>query len=71
MRHHFRILQIALLFYTIQNKSEKKIHAMIMHTFEFKLNLFFLEPYHSCQLSRIHVHPAAEIHFFRWGGKAT
>jgi hypothetical protein len=24
MRHHFRILKIALLFYTIQNKSEKK-----------------------------------------------
>ena len=45
MRHHFRILKIALLFYTIQNKSEKKIHAMIMHTFEFKLNLFLLEPY--------------------------
>jgi hypothetical protein len=24
MRDHFRILKIALLFYTIQNKSEKK-----------------------------------------------
>jgi hypothetical protein len=29
----------------IQNKSEQKIHAMIMHTCEFKLNLIFLEPY--------------------------
>jgi hypothetical protein len=44
MRHHFRILKIVLLFYTIQNKSEKNIHAM-MHACEFKLNLFFLEPY--------------------------
>jgi hypothetical protein len=41
MRHHFRILKIALLFYTIQNKSEKNIHAMIMHTCKSKLNLFF------------------------------
>jgi hypothetical protein len=24
MRHHFRILEIALLFHTIQNKSDKK-----------------------------------------------
>jgi hypothetical protein len=46
MRHHFRILKIMLLFYTIQNKSaEKNIHAMIMHTCKSKLNLFFLEPY--------------------------
>jgi hypothetical protein len=45
MRQHFRILKIALLFYTIQNKSEKNIHAMKMHTCKSKLNLFFLEPY--------------------------
>ena len=29
---------------TIQNKSEKNIHAMIIHTCKSKLNLFFLEP---------------------------
>ena len=45
MRQHFRILKIALLFHTIQNKSEKNIHAMIMHTCKSKLNLVFLEPY--------------------------
>jgi hypothetical protein len=45
MRHNFRILKIALLFYTIQNKSEKNIHAVIMHTRKSKLHLFFLEPY--------------------------
>ena len=47
MRHHFRIFKIAFLFYTIQNKSEKNIHAMIIciHTCKSKLNLFFLEPY--------------------------
>ena len=45
IRPHFRILKIALLFYTIQNKSEKNIHAMIMHTCKSKLNPFFLEPY--------------------------
>jgi hypothetical protein len=45
MRQHFRILEIALLFHTIQNKSEKNIHAMIIHTCKSKLNLFFLEPY--------------------------
>ena len=45
MRHYFRILKIALLFYTIPSKSEKNIHAMIMHTCKSKLNLFFLEPY--------------------------
>ena len=45
MRQHFRILKIALLFHTIQNKSEKNIHAMIMHTRKSKLNLVFLEPY--------------------------
>ena len=45
MRQHFRILKIALLFYTIQNKSEKNIDAMIMHTCKSKLNLFFLELY--------------------------
>ena len=43
MRQHFRILKIALLFHTIQNKSEKNIHAMIMYTCKSKLNLFFLE----------------------------
>jgi hypothetical protein len=37
--------KFALLFYTIQNKSEKNIYAMIMHTCKSKLNLFFLEPY--------------------------
>ena len=47
MRHHFGIFKIAFLFYTIQNKSEKNIHAMIIriHTCKSKLNLFFLEPY--------------------------
>jgi hypothetical protein len=47
MRHHFHIFKIAFLFYTIQNKSEKNIHAMIIriHTCKSKLNLFFLEPY--------------------------
>ena len=46
MRHHFHInFKITLLFYTIQNKSEKNIHAMIIciHTCKSKLNLFFLE----------------------------
>ena len=36
MRHHFCILKIVLLFYTIQNKSStdmrRNIHAKIMHT---------------------------------------
>jgi hypothetical protein len=41
---HFKI---AFLFYTIQNKSEKYIHAMIIHihTCKSKLNLVFVEPY--------------------------
>jgi hypothetical protein len=34
MRHHFRILKIALLFHTIQNKYNlrRNIHSIMMHT---------------------------------------
>jgi hypothetical protein len=39
MRHHFRIFKIAFLFYTIQNKSEKNIHAMIIRTVYIHVNL--------------------------------
>ena len=47
MRHHFRILKIALLFHTIQNKSEKKYSCYddaYMYLTVKNLNLFFLEP---------------------------
>jgi hypothetical protein len=43
----FPHFQNCVSFYTIQNKSGKNIHAMIIHihTCKSKLNLFFLEPY--------------------------
>jgi hypothetical protein len=40
MRHHFRILKIVLLFYTIQNKSEKKYSSYdnaYMYFFQLKI----------------------------------
>jgi hypothetical protein len=39
MRHHFRIFKIAFLFYTIQNKSEKNIHAMVIRMVYIHVNL--------------------------------
>jgi hypothetical protein len=48
MRQHFRILKIALLFHTIQNKSEKNIDAMIMHTCKSKLNIFSWNHIYNC-----------------------
>jgi hypothetical protein len=48
MRQHFRILKIALLFHTIQNKSEKNIHAMIMHTCKSTLNLVSWNHIYNC-----------------------
>ena len=50
--------------FTIQNKSEKNIHAMIIHTCKSKLNLFFLEPCISTTAStRFYTSSSSSIQF--------
>jgi hypothetical protein len=65
MRQHFRILKIAfMLFYMIQNKSEKNIHAMKMHTCKSKPEIWFLGTISTTALTRFYKSSSSSISSF-------